>query len=281
MHMDLANKFLDLQERLRQLGRVVVAYSGGVDSTFLLKACLETLEPDNVLAVIGVSASLARSQYRQAMEAVETMGAHVVEVNVDELEDRNYAANRADRCFHCKSHLYGILSRVGEKRGFAHVVCGSNFDDQDDYRPGNRAAIDLGVHSPMMEAGLTKADIRELSRERNLPTADIPASPCLASRLSYGLEVTRERLAQVEAAEDFLRSLGFKEFRVRHHDTVARIEVIPEDLPVLMKEVNRVTIVDKLKSIGFKFVSVDLQGFRSGALNEVLSDSIKAGHQGK
>lgn len=270
-------KYQQLQAILKDLERVVVAYSGGVDSTFLLAACLETLEPDNVLAVIGISASLARSQYRQAMEAAEAMGAHVVEVHADELEDANYAANRADRCFHCKIHLYTTLQRVGKKRGFTHVICGANFDDQDDFRPGNRAALDLGVHSPLMEAGLTKADIRELSRERCLPTADIPASPCLASRLSYGLEVTRERLAQVEAAEDFLRSLGFKEFRVRHHDTVARIEVIPDDLPILMQENNRTAIVDKLKSIGFKFVSVDLQGFRSGALNEAIADQIQKG----
>ena len=268
-------KYHSLQKILRNLGKVLVPYSGGVDSTFLLKAAVDTLGAENVLACIGVSASLARSQYEQAIECGKIIGAKVEEVIVDEVSDSQYAANKADRCFHCKAHLYALLNDIAKERGYSCVICGSNLDDKDDFRPGNRAAEVFGVRSPLMEAGLTKEDIRELSRQMNLPTADVPASPCLASRISYGLEVTEQRLKQIEEAEDFLRSLGLVEFRVRHHDTVARIEVHAEDMPKLAGEPNRSRIVEKLKSIGFKYVTVDLEGFRSGSLNVMLSEEEK------
>ncbi|MHC4168969.1 MAG: ATP-dependent sacrificial sulfur transferase LarE [Planctomycetota bacterium] len=271
----LEQKYGKLQDILRGLGRVVVAYSGGVDSTYLLKAAVETLGPENVLACIGVSASLARSQYDQAIKSAKIIGAIVMETQVDEVEDDNYAANKADRCFHCKSHLYGMLVEIAKDKGYDCVVCGSNFDDKDDFRPGNRAARVFGVHCPLMDAELSKPEIRQLSKQVDLPTAEMPASPCLASRVIYGLEVTEQRLKQIEDAEDFLRSLGLVEFRVRHHDTVARIEVNPQDIEMVTAEPTRSQIVAKLKSLGFKFVTVDLQGFRSGALNESLSDEEK------
>jgi len=271
----LEQKHDSLQEILRGLGKVVVAYSGGVDSTYLLKAAVDTLGPENVLACIGVSASLARSQYEQAIENAKIIGASVEEITVDEVEDADYSANKADRCFHCKSHLYKLLVDLAKEKGYGRVICGSNFDDKDDFRPGNRAAQVFGVAWPLMDAQLTKADIRELSRQVDLPTADVPASPCLASRMSYGLEITEQRLAQIEQAEDYLRTLGFVEFRVRHHDTIARIEVRAEEIEKAVSEPARSQIVEKLKSIGFKFVTIDLAGFSSGSLNVQLTEEQK------
>ena len=273
--MDIQEKYNSLQEILKELGKVVVAYSGGVDSTFLLKAAVDTLGAENVLACIGVSPSLAGSQYDQAIESAKIIGAKVREVTVDELSDDKYAANKADRCFHCKSHICKILLDIAKEKGIDHVVFGTNYDDLDDFRPGNRAIKVFGIRSPLAEAKLTKDDIRRLSRDLNLPTADLPSSPCLASRIAYGLEVTEQRLKQIDEAEEFLRALGLVEFRVRHHDTVARIEVNPQDIDKVTKEPNRSKIIEKLKSLGFKFVTVDLQGFRSGSLNEPLSEEEK------
>ena len=270
---DFGEKYNLLQDILRSLRKVIIAYSGGVDSTFLLKASIEALGAENVLPCIGISGSLAQSQFQLALDSANEMGIEVQQVNLDELRDEKYAANKADRCFHCKSHLFDVLTKLAKEKGIPCVLCGSNFDDKDDYRPGNRAATVFNLRSPLMEAKMTKPDIRNLSRKLGLPTADMPASPCLASRIAYGLEVTEKNLKQVELAEEFLRSLGFVEFRVRHHGSVARIEVADDDFEKIAK--NRRKIADKFKGIGFKFVALDLQGFRSGALNEILTEEQK------
>jgi uncharacterized protein len=213
--------------------------------------------------------------FDKAVEFTRSIGVEFQTVDADEMNDPNFTANKADRCFHCKSHLCKTLLDIARQRGFDNVIFGTNFDDLDDFRPGNRAMKTFGIRSPLAEAKLSKDDIRALSREMNLPTSEQPASPCLASRIVYGLEVTEQRLRQIDEAENFLRELGLVEFRVRHHDTVARIEVNPEDIEKITTEPARSQIVEKLKSLGFKFVTVDLQGFRSGALNEALSEQQK------
>ena len=271
----LEDKYTKLKKSLAELGRVVVAYSGGVDSTFLLKTAVDVLGAENVLACIGISPSLGKSQYKQAVKNAKDIGATLRTIKLNEMADPKFASNKADRCFHCKSHLYGLLTNVAKEKNFDYVICGSNLDDQDDFRPGNRAAEVFGVRCPLIEAKLTKNDIRELSRQMNLSTAEMPASPCLASRISYGLEITEKRLKQIEQAEDFLRSLGLVEFRVRHHDTIARIEVNAKDIAKVTAGPIRSKVVEKLKALGFKFVTIDLQGFRSGSLNEQLSDEEK------
>ena len=273
--MTLQDKYDSLQNILRQLGKIVIAYSGGVDSTFLLKVAVDTLGSENVLACMSTGPSEPLNQLERAQNLAAQIGATLQTIETDELSDPKFTANKADRCFHCKSNLCQVLLDIAKEQGFNHVIFGTNYDDLDDFRPGNRAMKVFGIRCPLAEANLAKDDIRQLSRQLNLPTADLPASPCLASRISYGLEVTEQRLKQIEQAEDFLRTLGLVEFRVRHHDTIARIEVNPQDIEKVATEPLRSQIVDKIKSLGFKFVSVDLQGFRSGSLNEPLTEEEK------
>lgn len=270
--MNLHSKYILLQRILKDLRKVLIAYSGGVDSTFLLRVAVDTLGKEKVLACIAKGPSLPKWQYERAIQMAKKIGAQVKTIETDEMKDRKYIANDAERCFHCKSHLLSDLKEIAKQNGFEHILCGNNLDDESDFRPGNRAMKKYGARSPLLEAQLTKDDIRQLSRELNIPTADNPASPCLSSRISYGLEITKERLKQVEEAEDFLRNeFGLIEFRVRHHDTIARIEVQPADFDKITREPARLKIVEKLKALGFKYVTIDLEGFRSGSLNEMLS----------
>jgi pyridinium-3,5-biscarboxylic acid mononucleotide sulfurtransferase len=273
--MDAHAKLLKLQQILTSYDKAAVAFSGGVDSTFLLAAACKTLGPQNVLACIGTSASLSAYQLDLARKMAAFTGAELVELPLDELSDPHYQANNADRCFHCKTHQFRTIRDYAAKRGFSLTLCGSNFDDKDDFRPGNRAVAQLGIAAPLMEAELTKPEIRFLSAEMGLPTADMPASPCLASRIAYGETITDTKLSQVERAEDSLRGMGFVQFRVRHHGTLARVEVPAGEIERALAQRER--IVNKLKAVGFKFVTLDLEGFRSGAMNEVLTDDQKQG----
>lgn len=260
---------------LSEYGKAAVAFSGGVDSSFLLKAAVDTLGKENVLACIGVSPSLAQHQFRQARETATLIGVELIEIPLDELEDPNYQVNQADRCFHCKSCQFRTIQEYAKERGVEQTLCGTNYDDKDDYRPGNMAVQSLGIGTPLMDAGLTKPEIRQLSRELGLPTADVPASPCLASRVAYGETITAGKLRQVEQAEDILRSLGFVEFRVRHHGSVARIEVCAAEIEKAAAEPLRRKIVEQFKPLGFQYISLDLQGFRTGSLNETLTKDEK------
>lgn len=269
-------KYQVLIGRLKALGRLAVGFSGGVDSTFLLWAGAEALGPGNVLACIAVSPSLPDRQLCQARDLAASFGVRLIELEMDELADPAYRANKADRCFHCKRSHFGRILEVARENGIAHVACGTNLDDKDDYRPGSRAVSALGVLTPLMDAGLTKEDIRVLSRRAGLPTADQPATPCLASRVAYGAEITAEKLRQVETAEELLRGLGFPLFRVRHHGAIARIEVPSRDFARLMAEPLRTRVTADLKALGFTYVALDLDGFRSGSLNETLSETEKA-----
>lgn len=270
-----ANKYDSLKTRLTEYGKVAVAFSGGVDSTFLLKTAVDTLGVNNVLACIGISPSLAQHQLTQARRMAQLMNIELIEVPLEELDDPKYQANKADRCFHCKSYQFRTIAEYANEQAIENTLCGTNFDDKDDYRPGNIAVKALGIKTPLMDAQLTKTDIRELSKELGLPTADLPASPCLASRIAYGESITKEKLNQVEKAEDVLRSLGFVEFRVRHHGTIARVEVPSADIERITSASIRQKVVDRLKELGFQYISLDLQGFRSGSLNETLSEDEK------
>jgi pyridinium-3,5-biscarboxylic acid mononucleotide sulfurtransferase len=273
--VNIQEKYNSLKNILSSLGKVVVAYSGGVDSTFLLKVSADILGPSNVLACISAGAVEPKHVLERAGRLADAFGVRLLRIDADELSDPKFAANSADRCFHCKSHLCQELLDISAREGFRQVIFGTNFDDLDDFRPGNRAMKLFGIRSPLAEAGLVKEDIRSLSRQLGLETADVPASPCLASRLAYGLEITRDRLTQVEQAEDFLRTLGLVEFRVRHHGDIARIEVPAGSIAKLAADPVRSQVVKLFRSIGFKFVSLDLGGFRSGSMNDSLTAEEK------
>ena len=257
-----------LDSILRECGSVVIGYSGGVDSVFLAKAALDVLGADRVLAVTGRSESYPQIQRDVAIECSEEFGIPHLEVHTDELDDPNYAANPTNRCYFCKTELWSQLRRVADERGYSEVLDGSNADDAHDYRPGLNAAREHAVRSPLLEAGLTKQDIRTLSRELGLPTWDQPAAPCLSSRLPYGLAVTVARLREVEAAEAAVRALGFRDFRVRHHGNAARLELPPAELPVAVAQAGALT--SAVAGAGFERVLLDVEGYRRGALNEGL-----------
>jgi len=258
-----------LYDRLRTLPSLIVAYSGGVDSAFLAWAATRALG-DRVLCVTADSASYPERHRQMALAIANQFSLRHEVIQTQELDRPEYRANHADRCYHCKTELYTRLSSLATARGFAAVADGSNADDRGDYRPGRRAAAEFGVISPLDEAGLTKTDIRTLSRDAGLPTWDEPASACLSSRIPYFSEVTEEKLQVIEQAEDAVRALGFRVIRVRHHGDVARLEVAREEMARLLDPVIASRVDAALTALGFRYVALDLKGYRLGSLNEGL-----------
>jgi uncharacterized protein len=270
---NLVSKSALLDQHLRQLGRTLIAYSGGVDSGFLAWAAHQVMGSD-MLAVLADSPSLARAQLADATAFAGEQGIPLEIIATDELDRPEYARNDASRCFHCKDELFAAMEEFRARRGFDSIAYGVNLDDQGDFRPGQRAAQQHRVAAPLCEAGLTKQEIRELSRAAGLRIWDKPASACLSSRIEYGREVTREALSVVEQGEDAIRALGFRQFRVRHHGDIVRIEIAREELagalsPQMAAEFTRI-----FKALGFKFVTLDLEGFRSGSMNSLLSADV-------
>ena len=268
--VDINQKYEQLSELIGGMGRTLIAFSGGVDSTFLAKVAYAVLDRDAV-AVTALSPTYPATELEEAKLYAAEIGIEHRLIETHELEKEEYAVNNPDRCFHCKKELFTEMQVIAEEEGFDTIVYGGIMDDLGDHRPGMEAAELLNARAPLVEAELQKHEIRQLSKELGLPTWDKPAGACLASRIPYGMRVTLEKLHEVDQAEHFLHRLGFRMVRVRHHGDIARIEAPPEDLPRLFENDVHTQIVAALKEVGFKYVALDMQGYRTGSLNETLA----------
>ncbi len=263
-------KLTALQGAFKQYGTALVAYSGGVDSTFLLKVATDTLGRENVLGVTSKSETLSEEEFRQAMEIAQRQNFNVQVIEYSELGIDGFANNTPQRCYFCKRELFGRLRQLADTQNITVIMDGCNYDDLDDFRPGVKAAQEAGVVSPLKACGLTKAEIRELACEMGLPNWDKPSCACLSSRFPYGTAITRERLKMVGEAERFLTRLGLPQLRVRYHDAIARIEVPPDSLAFLLEPDVREAVLYKFRDVGFTYVALDLQGYRTGSMNETM-----------
>jgi uncharacterized protein len=268
--VDLQRKRLALEEQLRHRGRLLVAYSGGVDSAYLAYVAYQALG-SSMLAVIADSASLARAQFSDAVAFAHEQQIPLEVIETSELDRPEYARNDGARCFHCKDELFTVMERIRAERGYHAIAYGVNLDDQGDFRPGQRAAKEHEVIAPLLDAGLSKQDVRDLARSANLRIWDKPASACLSSRIEYGRPVTRETLSVIERGEDAIRELGFRQFRVRHHGEMVRIEIAKDEMPRALTSEMAAEFSRIFKALGFKFVTLDLEGFRSGSMNSLLT----------
>ncbi len=271
MKAEERKKAKKLEAILLNLESAVIAYSGGADSSFLLKAAADSLGAGKIIAATGISRTLPAHEADLAAKLAESLGINTVLIKTDEIENEQYRLNPPDRCYFCKSELFRRLEDLRIKTGFRYVIDGSNYDDDSDYRPGARAAAEFKVRSPLKEAGLTKPEIRSLSKKAGLSTWDKPAAACLASRIPYGDRITEEKLFAVEKAEFFLKKNGIKNLRVRHHGNIARIETDEKEMPLLFRPALRKKTAMRFKQLGFKYVTVDIEGYRTGSLNEEIN----------
>jgi uncharacterized protein len=274
----VAARYRHLQSILRSMGSVAIGYSGGVDSTLLLRVAADVLG-SRAVAMIGRSETYPTREFEEALTLASQMGAKVVVVRTEETDVVKFRENPPDRCYFCKTELFGKLHEVARQEGAAWIADGTITDDTGDFRPGMKAKAEQNVRSPLLEAGFSKADVRELSKHLNLPTWDKPAFACLSSRFPYGTGITRENLTRVDHAETFLRDRGFRYFRVRFHDErTARIEVGADEIPRLVDPALRGELIARLKELGFTYITLDLQGYRTGSMNEVLPAEIRHQH---
>lgn len=262
-------KYNNLKGLLRKMGRVLVAFSGGVDSTFLLKAAQDVLG-ENVLAVIASSVTYSQREREEALKLAAELNVRCQVIETHELDNPDFSRNSPQRCYYCKKELFSRLKEIAQSEGIPYVLDGSNYEDTQDFRPGLEAVDELGVCSPLREAGLVKGEIRQLSHKLGLPTWQKPSFACLSSRFPYYTEIDPQSLKQIERAEEYLRKLGFSQFRVRHHDQIARIEIAQQDFSKLLEKGVKKKIIQYFKKLGYAYIALDLEGYRSGSMNEPL-----------